>query len=173
MLDFWFALSKEQHFAKDAALDRRIAERFGALVDRLIATDAAGCWDDPDLLLGAVIAIDQFSRNIHRGQPQAFAGDDLARWLTLHAIGKGWDERYAAERRVFLYLPLMHAEDRALQALSVGKYEQLGIADNLAFARAHRDVIMEFGRFPGRNAALSRAGSAREQAWLEAHEGGW
>jgi len=173
VLDFWFALTEEQQFVKNPDLDRTIVDRFGTLVDRLVTTDAAGCWTDPDTLLGAVIAIDQFSRNIHRGSAAAFAGDDLARWLTLHAIGRGWDDRYPAERRVFLYLPLMHAEDRGLQALSVGKYEQLGLAENLAFAIAHRDAILRFGRFPGRNAALERETTADEQAWLEAHGGGW
>jgi len=173
MLAFWFALTKEQQFAKDPDLDRAIADRFGAFVDDLVATDATHCWADPDTLLGAVVAIDQFGRNIHRGSARAFAGDDLAQWLTLHAIGKGWDERYSPERRVFLYLPLMHAEHRGLQALSVGLYERLGRADNLAFAVAHRDAIMAFGRFPGRNAALGRTTTADERAWLEAHGGGW
>lgn len=173
MLDFWFTLPAEKHFAKDEELDREIATRFGAFVDHLIATDATHCWSDSDVLLGAVIAIDQFSRNINRGTPAAFAGDDLARWLTLHAIGKGWDDDYPPQRRAFIYLPLMHSEDWGLQALSVGKYEQLGIENNLKFAMAHRDVIMEFGRFPGRNAALGRDTSPVEVRWLDENDGGW
>lgn len=173
MLDFWFALPPARHFAKDAALDREIATRFAEVVADLIATDAARCWGDPDLLLGAVIATDQFPRNMHRGSASAFAGDELAQWLTLHAIGQGWDEACPPDRRAFLYLPLMHAESRGLQALSVGKYGQLGLAENLEHARAHRDAIMMFGRFPGRNAALGRRSTSAEQRWLRENDGGW
>lgn len=166
VLDFWFGLDAEKHFAKDAALDRRIEARFGNFVDDLIATDATHCWSDPDTLLGAVIAIDQFSRNIHRGRASAFAGDEVARWLSLHAIGKGWDDQYPPERRAFIYLPLMHAEDRGLQSLSVGKFERLGRENHLKFARDHRDVIMRFGRFPTRNAALQRQSTQEEADYL-------
>lgn len=173
VLDFWFALPPDKHFAKDEGLDREIAARFGDFVDDLVASDAAHCWDNPYTLLGAVITIDQFSRNIHRGSAAAFAGDDVAQWLTLHAIGKGWDDGYSPDRRAFLYLPLMHAEDWGLQILSVGKYEQLGIAENLRFARDHLDVMMRYGRFPSRNAALGRVSTAEEESYLTQPNAGW
>lgn len=173
VLEFWFGLNAEQHFAKDAALDRDIATRFGDFVDTLIATDAAHCWNQLDTLLGAVVAIDQFSRNIHRGTAAAFAGDDVAQWLALHAIGKGWDDQYPAERRAFIYLPLMHAEDRGLQLLGAGKYERLGIENNIRFAREHFEVIMRFGRFPSRNAALGRSSTPEERDYLSQPGAGW
>jgi uncharacterized protein (DUF924 family) len=173
VLDFWFGLTRDQHFARDDALDREIATRFGALREAVLADGAAAWRDGPDTLLAAIIVLDQFSRNLHRGSAEAFAADDLAVTLTLHAIDRGWEDRYARDRRVFLYLPLMHAEDGPLQALSVARYETLGEAENLHFARAHRDAIARFGRFPGRNAALGRATTAEEQAWLKANDGGW
>ena len=173
VLDFWFGLPPAKHYAKDAALDREIAERFADWVENVAASDATHCWGDPDTLLGALIAVDQFSRNIHRGSAAAFANDDLAQWLSLHAIGQGWDERYPLDRRAFLYLPLMHAENRGLQALGVGKFEQLGNQENLGFALAHRDAIMRFGRFPGRNAALGRSSTPEETQWLKENDGGW
>lgn len=173
MIDFWFALPIERQFAKDAALDAEIARRFGALRDSVLAEDAAGWRDDPDTLLAAIILIDQFSRNLYRGTPEAFAGDALAVRLTIAAIDRGWEERYPPERRAFLYMPLMHAEDVPLQELSVAKFEALGRVENLSFARDHRDVLVRFGRFPGRNAALGRSTTAEEQQWLEAHDGGW
>lgn len=173
VLDFWFGLAPERHFAKDAALDRQIAARFASLRDRTLATDAAGWRDHPDTLLGAVILLDQFSRNIHRDSPQAFAADPLAESLTLHAIAMGWDTAMSSDRRVFLYMPLMHAEDVPLQALSVQQFAALGIAHNLAFAEAHRDAIERFGRFPGRNAALGRRSTADEERWLKENDGGW
>lgn len=173
VLDFWFGLTKEQHFAKDDALDRTIAARFGGLRDRVLASGAAGWRDDPDTLLAAVILLDQFSRNIHRGTPDAFAADDLAARLTLEAIDRGDDARLTPDRRLFLYMPLMHAEDGPLQDLSVGRFEALGIEENAAYARDHRDVFRRFGRFPGRNAALGRESGADEVAYLAETGGGW
>lgn len=172
VLDFWFGLPPEKHFARDDALDREIADRFGPLRHRVLATEAAGWRDEPDALLAAVILLDQFSRNLHRGSAQAFAADPLARVLVDEAIGHGWEDRYPPEHRAFLYLPLMHAEDDALQALSVQMYEALGLEENLRFAREHQDVVARFGRFPNRNAALGRTTTRDEQAWLDAG-GGW
>ena len=173
ILDFWFALSPEQHFAKDAGFDRALAEQFSGVRERVVTTLAAGWRDHPDTLLAAIILIDQVSRNIHRGSAEAFAHDDLAAELTLSGIAKGWEQRYPAERRVFFYMPLMHAEDAPLQDLSVDRFAALGIPDNLAFARAHREVFLRFGRFPSRNAALGRASTPEEDAYLAQPGAGW
>lgn len=173
VLDFWFGLTDEQHFAKDPALDREIAARFGALRDQVLASGTEGWRDDPETLLAAIILLDQFSRNLHRGNAQAFAADPLAVELTLAAVAAGWDAQFAPERRAFLYMPLMHAEDAKLQALSVEKFAELGIENNLKFARAHREAIARFGRFPGRNVALGRESTLEEERWLEENDGGW
>ncbi len=169
---FWFALTPEQQFAKDPALDAAIGERFGALREQVLASGAAGWRGESGHLLAAVIVLDQFSRNLFRGQAAAFAADPLARELTDLAIARGWDTRLPQEERVFLYMPLMHAEDAAGQARSVAMFEALGIEENLAFARDHAEVITRFGRFPSRNAALGRATTADERTYLEAG-GGW
>jgi len=173
VLDFWFGLTGEQQFAKDDDLDRTIAERFGATRDAVLRGRAEGWRDDPDALLAAIILLDQFSRNLHRGSTEAFAADGLALELARTAIGQGWEDRYPPERRVFLYMPLMHAEDLAMQHLSVAKFEALGIAENLAFARDHRDVIARYGRFPSRNAALGRESTAAEREYLAQPDAGW
>lgn len=173
VLAFWFALTTEQQFAKDAELDRTIASRFGAARDTVLANRAAGWRDDPNTLLAAIILLDQFSRNIHRGSAEAYAADGLAVELTLAAIDRGWDREYPPERRVFLYMPLMHAEDRAVQDLSLAKFTDLGNPENLAFARDHRDVILRYGRFPSRNAALGRRSTPAEEAYLAQPDAGW
>ncbi|ODP36265.1 DUF924 family protein [Sphingomonas turrisvirgatae] len=174
VLRFWFEeLKPEQQFAKDEVVDREIAERFGKCRDFLLATGAAG-WREPcDNLLAAVIVLDQFSRNIHRGSAQAFAADDLALSLTLEAIGKGWDTQLAPERAAFLYMPLMHAENVEAQRLSLQKFTALGRAENLRFAMEHAVVIEQFGRFPSRNAALGRASTAEEAEYLKRPDAGW
>ncbi|MBR0551877.1 DUF924 family protein [Stakelama marina] len=174
ILDFWFKeLSPEQWFAKDAEIDAAIARRFAATRDMLIAGGAASWRDNPETLLAAVIAIDQFSRNIHRGAAAAYAGDELARQLTLLALDRGWDRQMTDHQRQFLYMPLMHAEDMALQNRSVSLFESLGLEQAARFARDHHSVIERFGRFPSRNAALGRASTPEEQEYLSQPDAGW
>jgi len=174
VLAFWFdETPASKWFARDDRLDHVIARRFGGLRDAVLENDAAG-WDhDPDTLLAAIILLDQFSRNIHRGSPEAFAADGLALDLAHRALARSWDEAIAPERRAFLYMPLMHAEDREEQRLSVDCFARLGNPDNLDFARQHRTVIDRFGRFPSRNAALGRVSTPAEQAYLSQPGAGW
>lgn len=173
MLRFWFGLDEKRQFAKDPALDREIAERFGDLRARVLDSGAAGWRDDPDTILAAIILLDQFSRNLFRGDERAFAADPLALSLTYEAIDKGWDRSLPKERAVFLLMPLMHAEDSAAQALSVTKFEALGLETNARFARDHRDVFERFGRFPGRNDALGRGSTEAERDYLSQPGAGW
>lgn len=174
VLTFWFeALKPEQQFAKDDAVDAEIRERFASCRDFLLATGAAGWRDRPDNLLAAVILLDQFSRNIHRGSPDAYAADDLALSLTIEAIGKGWDKEMPPEHATFLYMPLMHAENPEAQRLCLEKFTALGRAENLRYAMEHAVVIEQFGRFPSRNAALGRQSTAEELAYLERPDAGW
>ncbi|SEJ04492.1 Uncharacterized conserved protein, DUF924 family [Sphingomonas sp. OV641] len=166
VLDFWFALSMEKQFARDAALDEEIASRFGALRDEVLRTGAAEWRDGPDQLLAAIILLDQFSRNIYRDSPRAYEADTLAVELCRLAIERGWESRYATEERAFLYMPLMHAEDIAMQRLSVAKFSEIG-GGNLSYAIGHLEVVARFGRFPTRNAALGRDTTAEERAYLD------
>ncbi|RJF91028.1 DUF924 family protein [Sphingomonas cavernae] len=163
ILDFWLVETPpEGHFAKDDALDREIAARFGALRARVKEEDAAGWRDDPKALLAAVILFDQFSRNMFRGQAEAFATDALARDLARLALSRGWDATMTPEERQFLYLPFMHSEDDADQALCVRLFAALDEPEALDYARRHADQIARFGRFPQRNAALGRESTPQE-----------
>jgi uncharacterized protein (DUF924 family) len=174
ILRFWFDEGpREKHFAKDNALDADIGQRFGALRDAVLASDAAGWCDTPDGILAAIILLDQFSRNIHPDTSQAFAADPLALRLTQEAIARGWDEAIDVERRAFLYMPLMHAEDPAVQRESVACFTPLGNEENLDYAHEHAAVIDRFGRFPSRNAALGRASTPEEHAYLSQPGAGW
>ena len=174
VLRFWFqTLTPDQHFDKDPALDRLIRERFGALLDRLARGEAELWAGTPFTLLAAVIVLDQFSRNIHRGTPAAFAQDALAQGLVAKARLRGWDIALPPARRAFLYMPLMHAENPGLQALSVRLFTSLGDERQIAFARDHCRVIERFGRFPSRNAILGRCSTEEEEAYLSRPDAGW
>lgn len=174
VLDYWFdELRPQQQFARDDAVDAEIARRFGHARDVVLASGAAGWRDTPDSLLAAVILLDQFSRNIHRGTSEAYAADPLALALTLEAIDKGWDRDMAPERATFLYMPLMHAENVEAQRMSLEKFTALGRAENLRFAMEHAVVIEQFGRFPSRNAALGRESTAEELEYLKRPDAGW
>lgn len=174
MLGFWFDLvMPEQRFAKSDSMDSEIRTLFGELRDQVKASNAADWRDEPETLLAAIILLDQFSRNLYRGEAEAFAADPLARALTLLALEKGWEGRFDPERRAFLYMPLMHAEDMALQRLSLERFAEPGLEQNLAFARDHADCIAKFGRFPSRNAALGRESTPEELEYLSQPGAGW
>jgi uncharacterized protein (DUF924 family) len=181
VLRFWFEeLGAAAWFTHDASIDERIRARFLALHEGLHSRAAAGAAGDPAAareLLAAVIVLDQFSRNMFRGQPRAFASDAFARRLARRAISGGFDlelERELGEAaRMFLYLPFEHSEDRDDQAFSVGLFEQLGNDEWTRYARAHKSIIDDFGRFPHRNVALGRPSTPAELERLRQPMGGF
>ncbi len=174
VLGFWFGeLAPQQHFARNAALDETIRQRFGALRDELFATDAAGWQDEAECMLAAIIVLDQFSRNLFRDVAEAYAADPLALDLCLAAIAAGYHADLEARRRAFLYMPLMHCENEGVQLFSVRCFSEPGLEFNLDFARQHAEVIERFGRFPSRNAALGRISTPAELDYLGQPGSGW
>ncbi len=177
VLEFWFGAPGDAHhgqrraewFRKDAAFDESIRTRFGAVVDATLAGASFGT--TPHETLAQIIVLDQFTRNIHRGTPRAFAGDAQACALALALTASGADAALNPIERSFAYLPFEHAEDLALQDRSLRCYEALiaaapALHDLLDYAVRHRDIVLRFGRFPHRNAILGRASSAEELAFL-------
>jgi uncharacterized protein (DUF924 family) len=174
VLGFWFdGLMPEQWFAKLDELDREIGERFEEVRLSVLRTSADGWREDPRTLLAAVILLDQFSRNAHRGSAEAFAADPLAQQLASLAVERGWDREMTPQQRQFLYLPFEHAEDREMQAVSLSCFEALGQEEALEYARQHAEVIARFGRFPSRNAALGRETTPEEEEYLSRPGAGW
>jgi len=166
VLDFWFGKIGAGHwFSRSAEIDADIRERFLALYEQLVASDAAGVTGARPLR-AAVIVLDQFSRNMFRDTPRAFAADPLARRLARQVIEQEIDSGLASEERLFVYLPFEHSEDRADQALSCELIGRLGNDDWTQYALAHKVIIDRFGRFPHRNAALGRSSTAEEIARL-------
>jgi uncharacterized protein (DUF924 family) len=167
VLEFWFVeLSIAQWFTQDDALDARIRTRFLALHQRLLAQEGPRTTSAYSLL-AAVIVLDQFSRNLFRNDPRAYAADAIARRLSRCAIELGFDATMTTHERLFLYMPFEHSEDAADQALAVDLVSTLGDAELTRYALAHRDIIERFGRFPHRNAVLGRASTPEELAFLQ------
>jgi uncharacterized protein (DUF924 family) len=166
VLDFWFRKIGARHwFSKSAAVDAEIRERYLALYEQLVASDAADVTDARPLR-AAVIVLDQFSRNMFRDSPRAFSADPLARRLARQIIEHGFDSGLTSEERLFVYVPFEHSEDRDDQALSCELIARLGNDDWTQYALAHKAIIDRFGRFPHRNAVLGRTSTAEEIARL-------
>lgn len=186
VLRFWFgahpldeaAMQAMQSlwFRKSDEFDERIRARFAPAVAAALAGRLDSWAARPEGRLALLVLLDQFTRNLFRGQPQSFAGDARALAIALQGIELEHDQAVPPMARLFCYLPLEHAEDAALQARSVALFARLlneaapaqraFFAGTLDFARQHQDVIARFGRFPHRNAALGRASTAQEAAWL-------
>jgi uncharacterized protein (DUF924 family) len=187
VLAFWFGApgsaaeiagrQSKLWFGKSPANDQAVIERFAATLTAATAGRLDHWVNTPRGRLALVIALDQFPHHIHRDQPQAFATDPQALTHSLAALDAGEDRRLAPIERVFLYLPLEHAESLAMQEQSVSLYEQLAheaAADERAvfdgfldYARKHRDVVARFGRFPHRNAILGRPSTPDELEFLK------
>lgn len=167
VIRYWFEeLAESQWFTKSDDIDTQIRARFLALHERLLSHDGLGV-TAPRPMLAAVIVLDQFSRNLFRGTPRAFAADAIARRLSRTAIEQGFDTAMKKQERLFLYLPFEHSENREDQALSLRLFERLGNDEWTRYAMAHKVIIDRFGRFPHRNAMLDRPSTAEEIALLE------
>jgi uncharacterized protein (DUF924 family) len=177
ILDFWFAprgsaehgRTRELWFRKDAAVDQSIRARFGAAVETALA-GGFGEWTTPRGALARVLLLDQFTRNIYRQTPRAFAGDILALGISRAAVANRDDQALMAVERWFLYMPFEHAEDPAAQETSLQLFARLrdetGLFEPVMWAERHAAVIRRFGRYPHRNGILGRESTAEEIEYL-------
>jgi len=172
VLRFWFVeLPPPAWFSGDASTDALIRMRFLALHEELRRGLPPCALMAPEPALATVIALDQFPRNLYRGQAEAFATDGAALAAAARAVALGFDRTFDPPRRHFFYLPFMHAEDRAMQARSVELCAALGDDEVLGYAQRHREIVDRFGRFPHRNAILGRTTTPEETEFLKAGRG--
>ncbi len=175
VLNFWFGAepgkSHAQWFRKDAAFDAEIRTRFGELHAAAGRRELEAWRAAPQPMLALVIVLDQFSRNLYRGDERAFAQDGHVLECARQALARRDDLGLLPVERQFLYLPYEHSEDLADQELGVELMRSLddfeetrGISE---WAVKHRDIVARFGRFPHRNAALGRASTAEEVEFLK------
>ena len=152
ILRFWFTeLTPQQHFAKNVALDESIRTRFGPTLEGRLAE---------------ILVLDQFSRNVYRDTPRAFAQDAQALALSLELVTSGQDHSLPTAQRVFAYMPYMHSESALIHEQALKLFAQPGMENNLDFERRHKAIIDRFGRYPHRNAVLGRTSTPEELAFL-------
>lgn len=186
VLEFWFGepardaagmrAKVDRWYGGSPETDREIREKFGALVETALGGGLASWQEDPKTRLALILVLDQFTRNVFRGDPRTHAGDPRAQELSLDAYDRGWDERLTTEEGMFLMMPLLHAESLPLQERSVEEMATLAarapeamkgaLAMGVEQSRKYRDVIARFGRFLHRNEAIGRASTADEVAFL-------
>jgi uncharacterized protein (DUF924 family) len=168
VLAFWRAAGPDKWFAKDEAFDAEIAARFGALW-RAAANNEIASWETtPEGALALVIVLDQFPRNMFRGQARTYETDAVARAVADRALERGSDRMVPQLERQFFYLPLMHSEILADQERCLLLARALGDDEVTKYAEIHTDIVRRFGRFPHRNSMLGRATTPDEQAFLDA-----
>ena len=167
VLQFWFEeLHTRQWLENDEAIDQSIAERFSGLHAELSANVPMAWRASTEGSLAAIVVLDQFSRNLYRQDPRAFACDAIAHAMATEAIEKGWDQRFDHHQRIFFYLPFVHAENPEAQARAVELFAPLE-ADLFVLAKQHKVIIDRFGRFPHRNVILGRPSTKQELEFLQ------
>jgi uncharacterized protein (DUF924 family) len=186
VLDFWFADAaggpqacarrNRVWFRGGAPFDGECTERFTATLEAAKSGELEHWKESPHGRLALIILLDQLSRNIYRGTAAAFQQDGQALAACREGIEQGHDGQLTPVERSFFYMPLEHAEDREVQALSVRLFESLAresseewrelLEANAGYARQHQDIVEKFGRFPHRNALLHRGSSPAEEAYL-------
>jgi uncharacterized protein (DUF924 family) len=167
VLAFWQAAGPKKWFSRDAAFDAAIRDRFLSTYEAAAAGQFAHWEATADGALALVIALDQFPRNMLRGEARTFAADPLARAVADRALLRGFDRAVAPALRTFFYLPFEHSENLADQERCVALNRAAEDADGVKWAELHADIIRRFGRFPHRNKALGRATTPEEQAFLD------
>jgi uncharacterized protein (DUF924 family) len=167
VLDFWFReIDPKQWWIKDAAFDQLIRDRFAALHAQANACELFSWRATADGRLTEIIVLDQFSRNMFRDTPAAFASDPLALALAQEAVNVGADLSLRALYRPFMYMPYMHSESLAIHDSAVELFARCERDETRDSEKRHRAIIERFGRYPHRNAILGRESTVEEIAFL-------
>ena len=166
ILAFWREAGHERWYGKDGAFDDEVRRRYLGLWHEAAAGKLSAWEASDDGALALTIVLDQFPRNMFRGDARTYATDALAREVAGRAIDRGADARVDPVLLEFLYMPFMHSEVLADQLRCVELFRNS--PDSVKYAEQHADIIRRFGRFPHRNRVLGRATTPDEQAFLDA-----
>lgn len=168
ILKFWFEdITPDQWWAVDDGFDQQIRQRFLPVLEQAKSGELFAWRSEPKGRLAEIIVLDQFSRNIYRGKPEAFAQDGLALVLAQEAISAGAEKVLSPVERSFLYLPFMHSESKKIHEWAEQLYHDNGLAQNYDFELRHKAIIDRFGRYPHRNNILGRVSTEEEIEFLK------
>jgi uncharacterized protein (DUF924 family) len=167
ILTFWREAGRERWYKRDDGFDAELRGRFIRLWQRATAGELSSWQATDDGALALVIVLDQFPRNMFRGDIRAYSSDEPAREVARRAIARGVDARVEPALLEFLYMPFMHSEELADQMRCVELFRRTGNTDNIGYAEDHAGIVGRFGRFPHRNRILGRATTPEEQAFLD------
>ena len=168
ILRFWFEeIDPAQWWAKNDGFDRLIIEKFSDIHARAIRCELFEWRREAHGRLAEIIVLDQFSRNMYRGSPIAFAQDSLALALAQEAISAQADKVLSAIERNFIYMPFMHSESLKIHEVAMVLFEKNGIQGSLDFEVRHKQIIERFGRYPHRNNILGRVSTGDEMEFLK------
>ncbi len=168
ILAFWREAGRDRWYRQDGAFDDKVRRRYLALWHEAAAGKLASWEASDEGALALTIVLDQFPRNMFRGDRRTYATDAMAREVASRAIDRGADAQIDPALKEFLYLPFMHSEHLSDQFRCVDLFRKSGDAENLKYAEGHADIVRRFGRFPHRNRLLDRRTTPEEQAFLEA-----
>ncbi len=167
VLKFWFEdIKPAQWWKKDPEFDQKIKDEFLELHQQANLCELADWRKAPYGRLAEVIILDQFSRNIYRDTPLAFASDPLALALAQEAVATEADQALSNTERSFLYMPYMHSESPRIHQWAVALYKANGIEGNYQFELKHKEIIDQFARYPHRNKILGRTSTEEETVFL-------
>jgi len=178
ILNFWFRCEDEEGsgefqeawFTKDREFDREIRDRFEPVYEEAAGGGLDHWKSEARSCLALIIVLDQFPRNMYRGDARMYAADEKAREAARHAIEHAYDRELSPYGRLFMYLPFEHSEELDDQRLSVelfrGLSTEMGSEDLLGYAVRHLEIVERFGRFPHRNEILSRRTTPEEAEFL-------
>lgn len=168
VIRFWFEeISLDQWWSAEPAFDQLIASRFLPTLMQAAQGELHAWRDTPLGRLAEIIVLDQFSRNVYRQTPQAFAQDATALVLSQEAVRQGAHTSLSPTQCAFLLMPFMHSESRAIHAMAEPLFKAFTPASNHDFELKHKAIIDRFGRYPHRNAVLGRVSTAEELAFLQ------
>jgi uncharacterized protein (DUF924 family) len=167
VLSFWFReIDPQLWWSAEPDFDERVRRRFLDVLRQATAAELYEWRATPRGRLAEIIALDQFSRNVYRNTPQAFAQDPLALALAQEAVAAGALASLDPTERSFLLLPYMHSESRRIHVVAEALYREFAPAGNYDFELKHKAIIDRFGRYPHRNEILGRTSTPEEVEFL-------
>lgn len=168
VLSFWFdEVDRKSWWSGAAAFDAQIRSRFVETLDRAARGELSGWRGEPGGRLAEIIVLDQFSRNIHRDLPMAFAQDPIALTLAQRAVEEGAQRALDVTHRDFLLMPWMHSESKIVHIEAERLFREHASKRNLDFELRHKAIIDRFGRYPHRNVILGRESTPEEIEFLK------